>query len=424
LSPLLNKIPGIGETLAPSAGIAAANQLKQPANTTQAIGKGAEQLAEWLLPTGLEEKAGAAVAEHAPQIARWAVPAAKAATAALESGVRNKTQGGSFTAGAATGAAGSVAGPILKKAGSGMAEIAMAPGKRVLKSLPDGVDIGKTVLENSTAFNPAKITTQLGGKIADVDTSLSDLLSTSAAGGTQIPLYSARGKVADELQNAVAKNSPDYIKDVGKLGDQLKYQYAENAKPAMAATGPTSMGAGFMPVPATPKMAPVRLPDYVDPVQARSLKQGIDLSIGNWNPEAQSAIAPLQERVRGSLAGEIHSAVPGSEGLDKQLTNLIPAKDAAWNMAHNPGITAKVLEKLARPTGALTGMFAGGSAGYHAGGTPGALLGGALGLAGGSFVTSPTGEMIAARALASPKTLNSAKGLALQFARPSSLNDR
>ena len=52
VSRLLNKIPGIGETLAPSAGVGAMRIAATPANTTQKIGAGAEQAAELLLPTG------------------------------------------------------------------------------------------------------------------------------------------------------------------------------------------------------------------------------------------------------------------------------------------------------------------------------------------------------------------------------------
>ena len=71
---LLNKIPAVGETLAPSSGVEAARQAATPTNTTQKIGAGIEQGAELLLPTGEAGlaakmgmgalKGGASVAAH------------------------------------------------------------------------------------------------------------------------------------------------------------------------------------------------------------------------------------------------------------------------------------------------------------------------------------------------------------------------
>lgn len=48
LSPLINKIPGIGETLAPKAGIEAGNKIAESKNVGESIGKGAESLVEFV----------------------------------------------------------------------------------------------------------------------------------------------------------------------------------------------------------------------------------------------------------------------------------------------------------------------------------------------------------------------------------------
>lgn len=427
LAPLINKIPGIGETLSPKAGINAADVIATPQNTAEKVGYTGEQVGEWLLPTGVESKVAGLTGkllENAPRAAKYVMPLAKAGAAGVEAGVRNMLQGGDFKSGAVTGAGGSLFAPVLQKGAAGLANVAMSAGKRVLKSLPEGVDIGKTVLQNSTGVFPKTITGQLGDKIAGADTQLSGLLSDAANSGTQVPLAPARGIIADELQSAVSKNSPDYIKDVGKVGDQLKYQYGADGKPVMAAaTPPTRTGAGFTPVqvPQAQAMNPVALPPSVDPVRARAIRQGVDLSIGNWNPEAQSAIAPLQERVRGSISGGIHSAVPGSGALDSQMSNLIPARDAAWNVSFNPSVTKSLFNRVARPTGALAGGLFGAKTGYDQGGMEGAVMGGLAGLTIPELVASPAGQMFAARLLANPNTVNAAKGVALQFNRPSSL---
>jgi len=49
VSGLLNKIPGIGETLAPKQGVTAATQLEKPTNTAQEIGGGLETIGEFML---------------------------------------------------------------------------------------------------------------------------------------------------------------------------------------------------------------------------------------------------------------------------------------------------------------------------------------------------------------------------------------
>jgi hypothetical protein len=42
----------------------------------------------------------------------------------------------------------------------------VAPGKRLLKSVPENVDIGKTILDETTGVRPRTISKQLEGQIA------------------------------------------------------------------------------------------------------------------------------------------------------------------------------------------------------------------------------------------------------------------
>jgi hypothetical protein len=72
LSPLINKIPYIGETLAPSAGIRGAEELATPANTTQKVGKIGEQVAEFAIPTGVAAKEAQAAGKLIPFLGRTA----------------------------------------------------------------------------------------------------------------------------------------------------------------------------------------------------------------------------------------------------------------------------------------------------------------------------------------------------------------
>lgn len=292
---------------------------------------------------------------------------------------------------------GQVVGRMGKAMAPKMAEVAMAPGKRLLKSVPEGVDIGKTVLNNTTGIRPKTITNQLTSKIADTSAQQDQVLADATQRGITVPLSPARRVVAQEAAAAVKKNAPGYIEDVKQVGDQLANQYGPNGKPLTVAT--TKPGAGFVPGQVAGPSAPVRLPAAVDPVRARQLRQGVDLTIGGWNPEAQAAIDPLRKRVYGAISDEIHNAVPESAPLDKAMTSMIPAKDAAWNVSYNPSITRNIFNRVARPTGALTGATFGAYEGGKEGGPLGAIGGGLTGLLLPELVSSSAGQMAVARTL-------------------------
>lgn len=270
---------------------------------------------------------------------------------------------------------GQVVGRLGKAMAPKVAEVAMAPGKRLLKSVPEGVDIGKTVLDETTGIRPKTITGQLTDKIANTSAQQDQVLTDAAQRGVTVPLSPARKLVTDEARTAIAKNAPGYVRDVNKVGDQLSNQ-----------VGPGGQYVG-------------RLAAAVDPVRARQLRQGVDLTVGGWNPEAQAAIDPLRKRVYGSISDEIHNAVPESAPLDKAMTSMIPAKEAAWNVSYNPSITRNIFNRVARPTGALTGATFGAYEGGKEGGPLGAIGGGLTGLLLPELVSSSAGQMAVARTL-------------------------
>jgi hypothetical protein len=188
--------PGVGESLAPEAGMKSVRDATTPKNTTQSIFKTGEQVAEWLLPTGLEEKAGVAgaklasrAAEYAPRLAKFIEPAAKIGTSALESGARNVTQGGDFTTGAAIGAGGSAVGQGLQKAAPFVAEKAMKVGQRLRGGGRTGGTIGRAMLDNTTAINPTKVGEQAGDAITAAHDKLIKLADESTANLRRIKGY-------------------------------------------------------------------------------------------------------------------------------------------------------------------------------------------------------------------------------------------
>ena len=367
----------------------------KPTNTPQAIGKGLEQTGEFFVP-------GPGEAELAAKSGTLA-KLGKIGYQALKTGGLNKLQGGDFTTGAIGGAAGEGIAQGATALAPKLAESAMAPGKRLLKSIPEGVDIGNTALNKTTGIRPKAIVGQLDSQIAQQASDKAAMLHDAADEGMQLSLKEPRSIVASEQKAAMARNNPDYIKDVDALGDQLRTEHGPSGKPLMTAgKAPIKQGAGFTPVTVSagevPKV-PVGIPEMVDPLRYDALRRGVDTAIGNFNPESAKAIAPTAKMVRGTMARTLHEAVPEIESADKELTQLIPTREAAWNTSFNPAVTRSLFEKLQRPTGALIGGLAGYHEGKDAGGLPGAIAGAATGLVGGNLLASPTGQMIIARGL-------------------------
>lgn len=124
VSHLIHKIPVIGETLAPQAGIDALDKLDTSQNTTQSVGKGLEAAGEWMIP-GLAEDTGATraaklvslakkypiladtlnLATHHPWLAKIITEGAEGAATGGTIGAVKGAQQGQTAKGAATGAA-------------------------------------------------------------------------------------------------------------------------------------------------------------------------------------------------------------------------------------------------------------------------------------------------------------------------------
>ncbi len=287
--------------------------------------------------------------------------------------------------------AGQTIGRVGKAIAPGIAEVAVAPGKRLLKSVPEGVDIGKTVLNETSGYNPKAITAELDSKIAADRAAKVAAMQQATKSGVQIPIAKPQAIVADELAPALRRNNPEYLRDVNGLNDQMNYQMGADGKPELTRVAGPKTKVGQVP------LAPKPLTPLMDPERYDALRQGVDMTIGNFNPESQSAIAPTARMVRGTMARDLHAAVPDTAIPDARMTQMIPARDAAWNVGYNPSISRQVAEKLVRPTGALFGGYAGYKEGEKYGGPVGGLAGGALGLVGGNFLASPEGAMGIAR---------------------------
>jgi hypothetical protein len=151
----LNKIPGVGETLAPSAGINASEKIGTADNTTQKVGQGAEGIMEFI--TGDEALKGLSLAEKlglAQKVAKLAEAhpwTGKLVKAGMDS-LRQATVGaGQAAAHGASPTEAAKAGAETGAVGLGIgtaAEGVKALGTKAVEALTDTGGARKAVQEN------------------------------------------------------------------------------------------------------------------------------------------------------------------------------------------------------------------------------------------------------------------------------------
>ncbi len=163
-------------------------------------------------------------------------------------------------------------------------------------------------------------------------------------------------------------------------------------------------------------MSGEQIPENITPRQLLDLKRGFGNEfIHRWNPETMTGVKGTAARTYHEMAQEFNRVVPGAEGLNTRISNLIPVAKRAASEELNAPTIQKIAHRVAAHTGALTGAGIGGTLGYREGGIPGAVLGGVAGIATPELIASPTGQMAAARLLNKTSSLRPLVGTAAQF---------
>ena len=377
LSPFLNKIPYIGETLAPSEGIRAAEKMATPTTPAEKAGFTGEQIAEWLLPTGAEEKGGVAAARMLPKLGRFAEPLGRIATGALESGVRANLQSGDVTSGKDFGT-GALMGGAAGIVGEGMRAIAPKLAESSLgitnRMRGRGKTIGKAVLEEIPGVRPGTIAKEAGAKLGDLTKEMETGVHTATQGGV-----TGSTQPAHDVLNTAIQNTP---RNARELLDKLR-----DLRDVLSLQKPVSGQA--------PRM--IHTPD-----ELLEIRRGIDKTIKSWGPEWQKSpdVQGVTQRMYGAIDQELDRLVPGNKELNQRISSLIPARSQAKKMSQGAGLSQRMLHRAAAHTGAMLPSIAGGYYGYEKGGVPGAVAGALL----PEMMASPTGQMMGARMMRSPAT--------------------
>jgi hypothetical protein len=386
---LLNKIPGVGEYLAPEQGIrsleARTKQVSTPENTTQKVGKYGEQIGEWMIPSGAEEKAATLVGEHLPQLARFGVPAARALTGAGEAGLRSASQGGEFKTGAEIGAGGSMLGEAGRALAPKAAETALGISNRLRGH---GRTIGEAALNETTGIRPETIAQQAATKLRTLTGNLESAAGNATGAGQMGTTAPAHAILDNAIANA-PRNAPGYRAKLESLRPLLELNPNAGAQNRV-----------------------------FNPEEVLELKRGIDKEISSWDHAAKLSVDPVKRQLYRALDSELDRTVPEAQALNQRISSLIPVKQRAEQLTRNAGLGQRIAHRIGAHTGALaaTGIGAGigGGLGYHRAGIPGAIVGGGMGLAVPELIASPITQMMAARALRSPIPVALAKGTAAQ----------
>ena len=371
----------------PAANLQHVHDLATPANTTQTVGKGLEQVGEFLLPTGLEESAAKLGGEV---LGKGGEIAGKLLGSAAHSGAINKVQGGSATEGALLGAGGSAVGEGLKAAAPLLAESAL--GVRGADKMY-GRTVGDAIMEDTHGVRPSTIEESARGKIGELKPELEQTAADAGNNGARGSLLPARKGVQDAISGHLTNRATKTAAELEPLQTHL----------------------------ATDSTTGLPLAQDQTPTGLLQLKRGLDSDfIRNWSPLTGSRPALGQARsAYGDLADAFHSSAPGTQELDQRISSLIPVANRAEITSRAPGILENTMNRFRVPTGALTGAVGGGVAGYHEGGLPGAVAGAGMGALLPSIISSPTTQMIMARGLYDgvPKLIPAAGGAVLQTDR-------
>lgn len=470
---LTNSNMGFG----PPANLQHVHDLATPANTTQALSKGAGDAAQFLIPGGAEEK----VAAMAPKAVE---PLARIATSALGSGAVNKAEGGSFGTGAALGAGGQVIGQGLKAAAPALTEGALGITKAMRGR---GREIGQAVLDETNGIRPESIADSAKNKISSLYGERQGILDNASvkpnpvkgllpAPAQEIALPSSpnvKGRASQPITLQSNRAMPREFAPYGTndpntptWGNLKAHEYMGEipgerggpGQPQGVLLRPGASGGG--PVPAmlpnsSASLRPARdalseavgkargmeaptlhgqvsnmsdflhvgavsgepIPANITPSHLGRLQQGFSDEHLTWNPNTHEMANAAGQKAYGAMTGELGRVAPETVPLNRRISNLIPAQRGADSMSRGAPVIQKVMGRVGAHTGAMTLGGLGAAGGYHEGGVPGAIVGGLTGVLAPELMASPEGQMMLARSMNKAGAMRPAVGLAAQFDR-------
>jgi hypothetical protein len=359
----LNKLPWLGELLAPSQGVSAFKQAVQPSNTAQTVGGIGEQAGEMAV-TGAPLRAGAeAIAAKLPFLAKYFAPVARIGAEALNTGMSAAAHGQPVGTSAGIGAAGGAVGeafdalaPTLDNKALGIAG----------KDTRYGQTPAQAILDNTSGIRPATIARQAGQRASSLtrqmESGIADATQRTASGQAGMISTDSAHQVLDNALANAPRNATTYKDKISSLRDLLSFDAPGTVGPARR--------------------------DFT-PDEILEMKRGINKEISSWDSTARKSVTPVTKQLYRALDSQLDAAAPGNAELNQQIGSLITgSKRAEATAGRRSGVVTQLLSRGVPAT-------AGGALGYSQGGPKGA----AVGAAGGALLATPAGQMALARLL-------------------------
>lgn len=357
-----------------------------PKNTAESIGKGVEQVGEFMVPGGAEERGAAKLAEMAPKLGKFAKPLAHMATSALSGGAVNTAQGGSPITGAAMGAGGQVIGQGLKAMAPAIAEGALNIRKLDRAYGKGSGNIGRAILNETRGIRPGTIAESAEERLGDLNPQLNAAADRATMSASLKP---ARQSISDAVDTAT------------KQGERTTFGQLQPMATHLDKT-----------------MFNLPIPSDITPRELLDLKRGFGNEfIHRWNPETMTGVKGTAAKTYHAMGQEFNRTVPEAKELNSRISNLIPVAKRAASAEMNAPTVQRAVNRFAAHTGALTGAGIGGTLGYKEGGVPGAVAGGLTGVLAPELIASPEGEMAVARLLNKSSSLKPLVGAGAQLTR-------
>jgi hypothetical protein len=352
VSKLINKLPVVGERLAPQAGINALEQLSTPQTTPEKIGAGAEQGVEGLVLGAL-----------APEAIPFEGAAGTLANIAAQGGVgalSNAAHGGSPLAGAAVGAGGEGLLQAMRAGAPGIVNSALGFGA---KSKEFGRNPGQVILDETKGIRPNTLLPEVRKQI-DARTAALDAMA-AANPNIKVSLEPVQQHILNLMEGLQKENVDDFDPYLEKLWDHVTFD----------------------------KRAKMPFPSEVSGEQAVDLKRGLGKYVprNSWREGAGGPMPVLAKQAQYVLGDTINRAIPGAEEQNRLISNLIEAEKRLKVTTKSMGPGERLIDRFTRPTGALAGAILGG----EWAGAPGAIAT----IAAQEALRSPTLRMLAARSM-------------------------
>jgi len=355
LADLARKVPSVGKYVPDAPEL---REFSEPSNTAERIGKGAEQVAEFMLP-------GAAITKVSKAAKLGTL--GRIAAEGIGTGAIEKLHGGNFTTGAAVGAGTAGAGQLARVLAPKLAESALGVSRQMRGR---GRTVGKAVLEETKGLRPGTVADSAEQALTRLTSEMESTVHQATQAG-QLGSTQAAHQALDTAISSVPRNARELRDKLESLRSLLDLDN-------------------------TPAGQPMR--KVYSPDELLEIKRGIGKAIESWPPEWKSLsdVQRVKEQLYGAIDKELDSLVPGFGNLNQKISSLIKGKRAATAKSVAPSIPQDVVYRLMAKTGALAPAGIGYVAAPQGHKGEGAIAG----LVAPTLLTRPATQMALARAIA------------------------